>query len=152
MRRTLPRGERTIRVANGEEAEVEAIRELPLEISNDFTLHLHDVLYVTSMRRNLISVSCLDDNGFDCLFGKKQCLITFNDKIVGHALRHDKLYLLSIKDSINVVSSENNVNVSSSKNKRKRIDDVSSKLWHRRLGHISRGGLNAWLKNQFSRH
>jgi hypothetical protein len=44
MRRTLPRGERTIRVANGEEAEVEAIGELPLEISNNFTLLLHDVL------------------------------------------------------------------------------------------------------------
>jgi hypothetical protein len=146
MRRTLPRGERTIRVANGEEVEVEAIGELPLEISNDFTLYLHDVLYVPSMRRNLISVSCLDDDGFDCLFGKKQCLITINDKVVGRALRHDKLYLLSIKDSINVVSSENNVNVSSSKNKHKRIDDVSSKLWHRRLGHISRGRIERLVK------
>jgi hypothetical protein len=128
MRRTLPRGERTIRVANGEEDEVEAIGELPLEISNDFTLYLHDVLYAPSMRRNLISISCLDDDGFDCLFSKKQCLITFNDKVVGRALRHDKFYLFYIKDSINVVSYENNVNVSSSKNKRKRIDDVSSKL------------------------
>jgi hypothetical protein len=71
MRRILPRGERTIRVANGEEAKVEAIGELPLEISNDFTLYLHDVLYVPSMGRNLIYVSCLDDNRFDCLFGKK---------------------------------------------------------------------------------
>jgi hypothetical protein len=71
MRRTLPRGERIIRVANGEEAEVEAIRELPLEISNDFTIYLHNVLYVPSMRRNLIYVLCLDDDGFDCLFGKK---------------------------------------------------------------------------------
>jgi hypothetical protein len=32
------------------------------------------------------------------------------------------------------------VNVSSSKNKRKKIDDISSKLWHRHLGHISMGG------------
>jgi hypothetical protein len=62
---------------------------------------------------------------------------------VGHAFRHDKLYLLFIKDSINVISSENNVNVFSPKNKYKRIDDVYSKLWHRRLDHILRGGLNA---------
>jgi hypothetical protein len=68
MRRTMPRGERTIRVANGEEAEVEASGELPLERSNGFTLYLHDVLYVPSRRRNLIYVSCLDDDGFDCLF------------------------------------------------------------------------------------
>jgi hypothetical protein len=85
----------------------------------------------------LIYVSCLDDDRFDCLFGKKQYLIMFNDEVVGCALRHDKLYLLSIKDFINVVSSENNVNVFSSKNKLKRIDDVSSKLWHRWLCHIS---------------
>jgi hypothetical protein len=38
------------------------------------------------MRRNLISVSCLDDDGFDCLFDKKQCLITFNDEVVGRSL------------------------------------------------------------------
>jgi hypothetical protein len=146
MRRTLPRGERTIRVANSEEAEVEAIGELPLEISNVFTLYLHDVLCVPSMRMNLISVSCLDDDGFDCLFGKKQYLITFNDKVVGCTFRHDKLYLLSIKDSINVVSSENNVNVSSSKNNRKRIDDISSKLWHRCLDHISRRRIERLVK------
>jgi hypothetical protein len=63
MRRTLPKGERTIRVATGMEADVEAIGELTLEISNDFTLYLHDVLYVSSMRRNKIYVSCLDDDG-----------------------------------------------------------------------------------------
>jgi hypothetical protein len=66
MRRTLSKEERIIRVANGDEA----IGELLLEISNDFTLHLHDVLYMPFMRRNLISVSRLDDDGFDCLFKK----------------------------------------------------------------------------------
>jgi hypothetical protein len=133
-------------VANGEDADVEAIGELPLEISNGFTLYLHDVLYVPSTRRNLISISCLDDDGFDCLFGKKQCLIKFNNEVVGRAFRHDKLYLLSIKDPINVISFENDVNVSSSKNKRTRVDGVSSKLWHCRLGHISRGGIECLVK------
>jgi hypothetical protein len=38
------------------------------------------------------------------------------------------------------------MNVSSSKNKRKRIDDVSSKLWHHRLGHISRGRIEHLVK------
>jgi hypothetical protein len=51
MRRILSREERTIRVVNGEEAKVEAIGELPLEISNCFTLYLYDVLYVPSMKR-----------------------------------------------------------------------------------------------------
>jgi hypothetical protein len=54
--------------------------------------------------------------------------------------------LLSIKEFINVVSYENDVNVSSSKNKRKRIDDVPSKLWHHRLGYILRGRIEHLVK------
>jgi hypothetical protein len=65
-RRTLQRGERSIRVTNGVEAKVEAIGELPLELNNGFILHLRNVLYVSSLRGNLISVSCLDDDGYDC--------------------------------------------------------------------------------------
>jgi hypothetical protein len=54
MRRMLTRGERCIRVANGVEAEVEAIGEHPLELNNSFTLHLHNVLYVPFLSRNLV--------------------------------------------------------------------------------------------------
>jgi hypothetical protein len=73
-------------------------------------------------------------------------LIAFNDEVVCHAFRHDKLYLLSIKDSINVINSANNVNDSSSKNKHKGIDDVSLKSWHHHLGHISRGRIEHLVK------
>jgi hypothetical protein len=68
MRRTIQREERSIRVANGveAEAEVEAIGELPLELNNDFIICLHNVLYVPSLSRNLISISCLDDDGYGC--------------------------------------------------------------------------------------
>jgi hypothetical protein len=71
MRKTLRRGERSIRVVNGVDAEVEAIREFPLELNNGFILRLHNVLYVPSLSRNLISVSCLYDNGYDCQFGNR---------------------------------------------------------------------------------
>jgi hypothetical protein len=70
MRRTLQKGEIRLRVANGVETEVEAIGELPLELNNSFILYFHNVLYVPSLSRNLISVSCLADDGFDCHFGK----------------------------------------------------------------------------------
>ena len=102
---------------------------------------LTDVLYVPSLRRNLISVSHLDNDGFDCHFGNGQCKIIFNHKCVGLAFRQDELYLLSLCENMNVVSTKNE-NVSSSmnvSNKRKRIHDVSSKLRYCRLGHISRG-------------
>jgi hypothetical protein len=133
MRWTLQRGERSIRVANDVEAEVEVIGELPLELNNGFILHLHNVLYVLSLSRNLISVSCLDDDGYDCQFGNRQCLILFDNKVVGLILRQDKLYMLSMHENVNVVYNDENIvckdKVSSSTNvssKRKRCDDATS--------------------------
>ena len=82
-RRTLQRGERHIKVTNGVQAEVEAIVDLSLELDDGFRLQLSDILYVPSLRRNLISVSRLDDDGFDCHFGNGQCKIMFNHKCVG---------------------------------------------------------------------
>ena len=68
-RRTLQRGERRIKVANGVQAKVEAIGELLLELNDSFVLKLTDVLHVPSLRRNLISASRLDDDGYDYHFG-----------------------------------------------------------------------------------
>jgi len=66
--------------------------------------------------------------------------IMFNDKYVDLAFRQDELYLLSLCENVKVVNTENE-NTSSSlnaRNKRKRIHDVPSKLWHCHLDHISR--------------
>jgi hypothetical protein len=148
MRRALQKEERHIKVVNGVQAEVKAIGELPLELNDGFVLKLTDVLYVPSLRRNLISVSRLDDDGFDCHFDNGQCKIMFNHKCVGLAFRQDELYLLSLFENVNAVSTENE-NVSSFmnvSNKRKRIHDVSSKLWHYRLGHISRERIERLIK------
>jgi hypothetical protein len=89
----------------------------------------------------------LDDDGYDCQFGNRQCLILFDNKIVSLAFRQDKFYMLSMHENVNIVYNNKNVvykdkvssftNVSS---KRKRCDDATSvKLWHYCLGHISRG-------------
>ena len=84
-RRTLQRGERHIKVTNGVKAEVEAIGDLPLELNDGFVLKLSDVLYVPSLHRNLISVSRLDDDGYDCHFDIGKCKIMYNHKCVGLA-------------------------------------------------------------------
>jgi hypothetical protein len=125
-KRTLQRGERRIRVTNGIEAEVEAIEELPLELNNAFILHLHNVLYVPSLSRNLIYVSCLDDDGYDCQFGNKQYSILFDSKVVGLAFRQDKLYMLSIHENVNVVCKEKISSSTNVSNKRKRCNNATS--------------------------
>jgi hypothetical protein len=150
----LRRGERTIKVANGVQANVEAIGDLSLELNNGFVLSLKEVLYVPPLHRNLISVSKLDDNGIDCHFGDGKCKILVNNDCVGLAFRQDKLYLLSLAENANNICDENmndspSVNVSK---KRKRIDNVSSKLWYCRLGHISRGRIERLVKKSILPH
>jgi hypothetical protein len=128
--RPLRRGERTIKVVNGVQANVEAIGDFSLELNNGFVLSLKEVIYVPSLCRNLISVSKLDDDGIDCHFGDGKCKILVNNECVGLAFRQDKLYLLSLVENTNNICDEN-MNDSPSTNvtkKRKRIDTVSSKL------------------------
>ena len=84
--RTMERSERHIKVANEVRAEVEVVGDLSLELADGFKLILRDVLYVPLLQRNLISVSCLDNDGYDCHFGNGKCKITFNNACVGLAI------------------------------------------------------------------
>ena len=146
-KRMLPSGRRSIRVATGKEASVKAIGDLHLELTNGFVLILRDVLFVPSLRRNLISVSRLDDENIHSHFGDHKCVIQCNDKDVGLAVRRDMLYLLSPCNVVNLVEASDSVLVTSNSNKRKRNDgETSSKLWHCRLGHISRGRIELLVK------
>jgi hypothetical protein len=95
------------------------------------------------------------EDGFDCQFGNRQCLILFDNKVVGLVFQQDKLYMLSMHENVNVVCNDEDVvckeNDSSSMNvssKRKRCNDATSaKLWHYHLGHISRGRIERLIKD-----
>jgi hypothetical protein len=110
--RTAQRRERCIKVTNRVRADIEAAGDLSLELADGFMLLLRDVLYVPSLQRNMISVSCLDNYGYDCHFGNGKCEIWFNAKCVGLAFRQDELYLLSLRKNMNSVHDVNE-NVSS---------------------------------------
>jgi hypothetical protein len=91
----------------------------------------------------------LDNDGFDCHFGDGKCEIFHNKECVGLAFRNEDLYLLSFHENVNFVR-EMNEKVSSYVNgnrKRKRTQDVSSKLWHCHLGHNSRETIGRLVKN-----
>jgi hypothetical protein len=113
--RTTQRSERHVKVANGVQEDVEAIGDVSLELADSFILSLRDVLYVLSLQRNLISVSCLDNDGLDCHFRDGKCEILCNNECVGLAFQKEDLYLLSLRENMNSVCDVNE-NVSSSVN------------------------------------
>ena len=138
---TIRRGTRKLRVANGVEAKVEAVGALQLPLHSGFALCLLNVLYVPSIQRNLISVSKLDRDGYSCTFGNNRCVISCDGDTVCYAPLHDELYLLS-QSYISMM------NVSDINHKRKRGNETSSKLWHSRLGHISKGRMERLIREE----
>ena len=134
----IRKGERSLKVVDGKETDVEAVGSPALQLDSGFTLYLNNVLYVPSLRRNLISVRLLDLDGFHCNFGDMKCLIKYNGNDVGLAYLQDQLYLLFLNASV--------MNVCDVKCKRHTKNETSSKLWHCRLGHISRGRIEHLIK------
>jgi hypothetical protein len=128
--RTMQRNERTIKVANGVQADVEAVGDVPLELADGFVLLLRDVLFVPSLNRNLISVSRLDNDGFVCHFRNGKCEIYCNNEHIGIAFQRQDLYLLSLRENVNSVCDaiDNVVSSVNVNRKRKRTHNASSKL------------------------
>jgi hypothetical protein len=87
IRRELAKGQRSIRVANSVEAEVKAIGDLAIELDDGFVLNLNNVLFVPSLRRNLILVSCLDDENIHCHFEDGKCILKYDGIDVGLTIR-----------------------------------------------------------------
>jgi hypothetical protein len=130
------------------QADVKAVGDISLELVDGFMILLRDVLFVPLLHRNLISVSRLDKDSYECYFTHGKCAIWFKDACVGTAILHNELFLLSLREKVHSVCNVNEQTSLSNKEqkKRKRTHD-SSKLWHCRLGHISRGRIENLITN-----
>nr|CAN75475.1 hypothetical protein VITISV_006889 [Vitis vinifera] len=126
-------GERYIYVGNGNKAAVNAIGLFRLQLDSGCTLDLEETFVVPSFKRNLISVSCLDKFGYCCSFGNGMVSLYLNSNIIGTGSLTDKLYKLNIK----ATNGNETLHSSNYGIKRKLMNENSSMLWHKRLGHIS---------------
>ena len=80
------------------QAEVEAVGDVSLELAGGFKLLLRDVLFVPSCNRNLISVSCLDKDDYQCFFGHGKCAIwSHNDMLGMHFFMMSFIYYRYVK-------------------------------------------------------
>jgi hypothetical protein len=71
----MQRSERRTEVTNGVQADAEAIGNISLELADSFMILLRDVLFVPSLHRNLISVSSLDKDSYECYFAHDKCVV-----------------------------------------------------------------------------
>jgi transposase InsO family protein len=119
--------EHSILLGNKMGSHVEAIGTCYLILSSGFVLKLEKTFYVPSFSRNLISVSRLVPFEYSFTFSGSSFSLFYKSDCVGNGTLSDVFTVNATYDSMHVHTGI----------KRCVINEDSSKLWHRRLGHIS---------------
>ncbi|KAL4304232.1 hypothetical protein GQ457_10G014510 [Hibiscus cannabinus] len=130
--RELVGAERHIYSGNKMQSHVEAIGTCELVISSGFVLILEKTFYIPSFSRNLISVSRLVPLGYCFKFSNVGFNLFYKSEIIGNGVLCDGLYSIDLQNN-----ATHNVMHIQTGTKRCVINEDSSTLWHRRLGHIS---------------
>ena len=126
--------ERSIYLGNQISSHVEAVETYRLVLISVFVLNLENTFFVLSFSRNLISVSRLLPYGFSFKFVGISFHLIKDNVIVGDGILDNGLFKLKLNPSFNhsLTTIHGNVSI-----KRGVINEKSSTLWHKRLGHIS---------------
>ncbi|KAK1617800.1 hypothetical protein QYE76_023317 [Lolium multiflorum] len=127
-KRSLARDEVTMRVGNGSKVDVIAVGTLPLHLPSGLVLDLNNCYLVPALSMNIISGSCLMQDGYSFKSENNGCSIFMNNIFYGHAPEKNGLFLLNLDSSDTHV---HNIDA-----KRIKLNDNSTYMWHYRLGHI----------------
>lgn len=137
----------SVTVANGELIKCCGIGDISIKTPANLINRISDVAFVPDLKANLLSVQKAIDKGFTCVFDTKGCTFYksntfhFSGDSVIHASPCGGLYVLD--GNVNVLE-----NLADNYLSQEVFSDcqVSYKLWHKRLGHLCRIGMNQ-LKN-----
>ena len=124
--------EQCIYSSNKMSSRVEVISTCSFVLSNGFILELEKTFYVPSFSRNLISISRLVPLRFSFNFIDSGFSISNKSKVIGYGALSDGLFHIQLHNDVTY----NSMHVTSGL-KRCVVNEESSMLWHRRLGHIS---------------
>eukprot|EP00253_Pinus_taeda_P006151 PITA_06151 len=93
---------------------------------------LKEVMHVTGLKKNLISVAMLEDKGYDVVFSEGKAFL--HSKTTGEiqkiGVRAKKLYQLHVDGCSTMACKAEGV-----------VSQDDGELWHRRLGHLHNGAL-----------
>ena len=124
--RKLAKGEVDLRVGNGARVVALAIGIYTLSLPSGLILDLKDCYFVPALTKNIISISCLDLDGF-IITKNKSCSLYRVDVFYGACHLTNGLYILDLENPVF------NINT-----KQPKIGDLrNSYPWHCRLGHIN---------------
>eukprot|EP00253_Pinus_taeda_P035805 PITA_35805 len=101
---------------------VKGVGNVSLKFNQGNTIHLHDVLYVPDLKKNLVSISAMEDKGYKVTFNDGKVHVWKNNIKDAFTLgfRVDSLYEIG-GSPLGVMSCDTS---------------LQSKLWHRRFAHL----------------
>ncbi|KAK1647072.1 hypothetical protein QYE76_064877 [Lolium multiflorum] len=117
----------TMRVGNGSKVDV-IVGTLPLHLPSGLVLSLNNCYFVPALSMNIISGSCLMQDGYSFKSENNGCSIFMNNIFYGRAPQKNGLFLLDLDSSDTHI---HNIDA-----KRIKLNDNSTYMWHCRLGHI----------------
>ena len=123
----------TVTVGNNARCPTKGKGTISFVTANGETRKISDVLYVPKIKRNLLSIAAITDQGHVVKFTKTGVEI-LNDggKVIGHGVRRNNLYELSALTASTGVG--------------------TTKLWHERFGHIGHAVLKEMHKHGMVAH
>lgn len=123
----------TVTVANNEVIHSEGIGNINLKTDKGEKV-VNDVVFVRDIKANILSVSKITEKGHSVVFDSNKCTVYSDDKtVVVTASKKNDLYILDEKTEQSSLSAKPN-----------------SRLWHERLGHLNRIGMDLLKKGMAS--
>ncbi|GJR25593.1 putative RNA-directed DNA polymerase [Tanacetum coccineum] len=115
-----------VHLADDKTLDIARVGDVVLKTSFGTSWTLKDVRYIPCLKRRLISVGQLDEEGYHVGFGDQQWKVTKGSLVVARGNKRESLYMVEVPfDGINAA-----------------IDGKgTATLWHQRLGHMSKKGM-----------
>ena len=139
----LSKGQRSLKLGNGEYVSVMAVELVELYFNNK-TVCLSDCLFVLDFKRNLVSVSCLVEHGLTVQFNSSVSIKSNNAFICSGLLINGLYFLTPMSYSINAIENTDDEKFPLSK---KRKVSNETYMWHLRLGHINSSRIHGLVKS-----
>ena len=124
--------EQNVCMGDGTKVQIDFLGVVRLQLSIGNFLELQDVVYIPSIRRNLILIFNLDRLGYSFLVRTRKVKLYRDSLLIGTRVLCGSLYKLELS-ALSSISTTLTVNTASS-SKCVRLNEKSSTIWHKRLG------------------
>ena len=97
--RSVARGEVDFHVGNNSRVAALSVETMQLHLPSGFVMELNNCYFIPSLSRNIISPSCLMEDGYSFASENNGCVISNNDMFVAFASIKNGLFILNLDDS-----------------------------------------------------